>query len=728
MENLSGMLLLAFGPFGSAMLLLWGLAAAAPVLIHLWSRRRYREMEWAAMEQLLAALRKNSRRIRVEQLLLLIVRVLILLLLALALAEPFLPFFSSLGVAGADGGHTHWVMVIDGSFSMDYRRSDGSHFSKAKELAAKMVSEQAQQGDGFTLVLLSDPPQVVIGEPAFDPADVVEEINALQMRHAGGNLTATLSQVQDILTRAATRSPRLVSNRVCLFSDLGRNTWDEVLAANCRTRIASLAENSQLLLFDLGDDNQQNLAVTSLAMDEPLATAGRSIRFTAQVHNFGDVDASGKRVKVLLDGLPVYEESLSIAAGSSTAIETGITFDTTGEHQIEARLEGDSLEIDNHRYMSVAVRESIRVLCIGGKPGSARLVQRALNPFTTGEPYIRAELAPESALVERNLAAYDCVYLCNVARFSAEEAGVLREFLSNGGGVVICLGDQVEPANYNEMLATPGRRVLPARLGPLVRTGEHFLSGGDYKHPVARPFRDNEQAGLFTLPTFRYYKLEPIEKSQAVTALTFNGSDPALVEEKILRGRCILFATAASEKSVDSSTSPPVRWTLAPDWLNYPALHQEILRAAVAGRDQTRNTLVGEELTGGLPGTGSGAALNIVQPDNVRQNVRMTVDGEENRWQYSAAWKSGLYRAEYGRPVVSTQFYAVNVNTAESDLTRFDTTRLPAQIQRDGAGGSEEDPALPASRPPPLFRYFLFAVLALLFVEVFLGRWFGRGS
>ena len=62
-------------------MLLFGLAAAVPIVIHLWNRRRHREMPWAAMEYLLAALRKHARRIRIEQLILLALRVLILLVL-----------------------------------------------------------------------------------------------------------------------------------------------------------------------------------------------------------------------------------------------------------------------------------------------------------------------------------------------------------------------------------------------------------------------------------------------------------------------------------------------------------------------------------------------------------------------------------------------------------------------------------------------------------------------
>ena len=69
-------LMLAFG-FGNLLMLGWLAAAAAPILIHLWNKRRYREVPWAAIEYLLAALRKNSRRMRLEQWLLLAVRTLI---------------------------------------------------------------------------------------------------------------------------------------------------------------------------------------------------------------------------------------------------------------------------------------------------------------------------------------------------------------------------------------------------------------------------------------------------------------------------------------------------------------------------------------------------------------------------------------------------------------------------------------------------------------------------
>ena len=80
---------LAFG-FGQVAMLAWLAAASAPILIHLWNRRRHREVPWAAIEFVLAALRNNSRRIRLEQWLLLAVRTLIIVCAVLAMAEPYL--------------------------------------------------------------------------------------------------------------------------------------------------------------------------------------------------------------------------------------------------------------------------------------------------------------------------------------------------------------------------------------------------------------------------------------------------------------------------------------------------------------------------------------------------------------------------------------------------------------------------------------------------------------
>ncbi len=69
-----------------------GGAAAIPVIIHLLNRKRYVVVNWAAMRFLLAAQKKNVRRLKLEHWLLLAIRTLLVLLLILAMTA-VMPWF-----------------------------------------------------------------------------------------------------------------------------------------------------------------------------------------------------------------------------------------------------------------------------------------------------------------------------------------------------------------------------------------------------------------------------------------------------------------------------------------------------------------------------------------------------------------------------------------------------------------------------------------------------------
>ena len=100
--------LLAF--FESPAMLGWMAAASAPLIIHLLNKRKFQESSWAAMQFLLAAMRKNSRRVLIEQWLLLALRTLIILLFVLAAAQPGL---RSIGLTTPTAERTHRIVVVD---------------------------------------------------------------------------------------------------------------------------------------------------------------------------------------------------------------------------------------------------------------------------------------------------------------------------------------------------------------------------------------------------------------------------------------------------------------------------------------------------------------------------------------------------------------------------------------------------------------------------------------
>src|SRR5215212_758969 len=105
-------------PFVSPGFLVAGAALVAlPILIHILNRRRYKVVNWAAMEYLLAAMKKNRKRLKFEQWLLLATRCAVLLFLGLALARPLGCGGSSIAALAAERTGLH-VFVIDNSYSM----------------------------------------------------------------------------------------------------------------------------------------------------------------------------------------------------------------------------------------------------------------------------------------------------------------------------------------------------------------------------------------------------------------------------------------------------------------------------------------------------------------------------------------------------------------------------------------------------------------------------------
>src|SRR5436853_868974 len=79
--------ILAFG-FLSPLLMGAGAAATSiPIIIHLLNKRKFKVVIWAAMEWLLAAQRRNARRLRFQRWLLLAVRCLAILIIAAGIAE-----------------------------------------------------------------------------------------------------------------------------------------------------------------------------------------------------------------------------------------------------------------------------------------------------------------------------------------------------------------------------------------------------------------------------------------------------------------------------------------------------------------------------------------------------------------------------------------------------------------------------------------------------------------
>ena len=74
-----------------ALFMLGVASISSPIIIHLLNKRKFKRIDWAAMDFLLEADKKNRRRVRLENLLLLLLRCLACILIGALLARVFWP-------------------------------------------------------------------------------------------------------------------------------------------------------------------------------------------------------------------------------------------------------------------------------------------------------------------------------------------------------------------------------------------------------------------------------------------------------------------------------------------------------------------------------------------------------------------------------------------------------------------------------------------------------------
>jgi hypothetical protein len=766
-----------------------GAAAAAvgvPLLIHLLFRKRYQVVPWAAIRFLLVAERRHRRRI--DQWLLLVLRVLALLLPLFAMvaatkwAEPLWQSIRPGAIEPPKAPQTHHVIVLDASLSMTARgENDKSRFEKAVEQAERLI-ESAQQGDGFTLLVLARGVEAIGDGVSNEPHLVRAELRKVKPTHEPSDTAAALPAVFDALGRGAAY-PR---QQVTFLTDRQRSGWANVVPRP-DTDLSETAKkvfrrsDVDVVVVDLAAADADNLAVTDVKLRDALAFVDSPGVLTATITNHGRTEKRDVVVQLLVgrpdapDKLAVVEQQpvKAIAGGGRWNLTFGqqgqIRFREKGLHVLQVKLlEHDVLPADDERAVALVVRDALRAVIVEGTPepaGSGQGVwglRRALLPksesaaFTPARPRI---ITPDDLFdpVRGDLDNVDCLYLNDLPAPSAKLAAKLDAFLKRGGGVVIGLGpNSASPAGraaYNRHLFNDGNGVLPGPIGDVVTVAGPNDPGfrldaeeENYREPPLDFFLDEKvRGGLIMAPFRSYVRLEPprnnpptvpspepLPEGPARRVLSFvpagsgDGarSDPALVEWTRHRGRVILFTSSFGEVWND--------WPPLPSYLMF---HQELLRYAAASPD--RHTVrVGEAIEEFYPQVAKDEkpVAALTGPGSLSESLALTTHEGFGVAHFGETRSSGLYRLRVKNN--PDRVFAVNLSESasgagsESDLKRLADadfkTLNPVQLVTDARdakptpvrGAESAQEPRPKDHGPMLARVAVMFALLMLVAEM----------
>lgn len=521
-------------------------AVAAPILIHLLARRRFKRIRWAAMDFLIDAERRNRRRLRMEEWILLALRCLAVLFIATMVARPFL---RSAGAASLWGGakRTERVFLVDDSLSMAYETPQGPVFARAKQ-AVRQVLESIRRetpDDTVTFVRMSAPTTPIELGTYLDGAhteELLARLDALAPSQRSIDPAQVIAGIAEILER----NPGITNTVIYVISDFQRKDWVDAFesersqtatderagqrgdpsqtGAGGSDLVAPLADWAaderalRLVLINVGEDEAANVAITELDLQTGRLVAGTTGTVQATVANFTDRPLENVEIQVSVGNLAQPSKTLRGLGPQQTAsVDVEAEFIHAGSEAVRVEVPPDALPADNVRHVSVEVADAIRILIVNGEPSpdsfedEVTFLTTALRP--EGEVFSGNELVvvDEAGLEETELGRFHVVVLANVYRVSDPAVENLERFVRRGGGALFFLGDQVDADLYNVAFYREGEGLLPAEVTEVVRavSASHLIVT-DRLHPAVRGLGGRgDPLGLGHVAFFEYFGCVP---------------------------------------------------------------------------------------------------------------------------------------------------------------------------------------------------------------------------
>src|SRR5262249_4149978 len=153
--------------------------------------------------------------------------------------------------------------------------------------------------------------------------------------------------------------------------------------------------------------------------------------------------------------------------------------------------------------------------------------------------------------------------LSDVPRLTAAQQEAVSHFLAGGGGVLVTLGERVDPTHYNEQLHRGGQGWLPARLDEMPgneATPDRAAAPlpSSFFHPALELCRDAAAGGLADARFPRWWKVTtPGRGSNAVPVSLLSTNDPLLVERSFRGGRVLLSSVPLDNSGRTNLTELP---------------------------------------------------------------------------------------------------------------------------------------------------------------------------
>lgn len=531
--------------------LIGALAAAVPIVLHLFRREANVRVPFSAVRFLRRAPVEVARRRRLRELLLLALRVGALALLALSFARPF---FAG-GAAAVTAPLT--LVAVDTSYSL----GAPGQFERARQLARRAIAN-APSSHLVALMSFDDEARVVV-MPEAARGTALAKLDTLRPGYGRTRYRAALSRAAEAF---GSRPGKLV-----IVTDLQQVGWDG-------GDTVTFGSGVDVEVADVGPP-PGNLAIAALRAEQN--------RAVVVVRNTGLLQQSGQ-ARLEIDGRQIGALPFTIGPGTSATLRFDASLPASGVARATLDDAG-GYAADNVRYLVLDPPRTPMVLAVTGTStarSDAFYLDRALQ--VDDQSRFRLESVTASAvarLESATLGKYSAIFLLGNQGLDLRGAEHLAGFVKAGGGLFVAAGSQFDPTLMQALFGGAAPALEP-RKDKKDKTDAVTFVPTNAHHPILRPF--GPLTGTLSDVRFRQTAALPERDGWRVVA-RFSDAKPALIEAKLGEGRILLFGSDLSNRGND--------FPLHPGFV--PVMHETA--RYLGAQDDRPADVVPAELPAGMP-------------------------------------------------------------------------------------------------------------------------------
>jgi hypothetical protein len=397
-----------------------------PILIHLFSFRRYKIFYFSSTYFLRNIEEETSNVRKLKHFLVLLSRLFAISSLIFAFSQPYLPLKNT-------GKHSKTLLAIyvDNSFSMSSIGASGNLLSESKEQARKII----QNATVNTQILLVTNFLSGIEQKICSKSDALNRLDKIQF----SPLTHPLSEVVQWMEETVNENiPNSYSKQFVLLTDFQKNQSD---LKNIR-----LSKSIYFYPIHVISEQKNNISIDSIWFNSPNFKIRINNELHIQLTNHGDEMVQNLELECSVNQTK-RTVFVNIPKQSKKSVTLNYSDLGVGEKIGHVHINDKNVHFDDDFYFSYKVAQQANILLIQGEDANSKVskVYKLDNYYHVTETKSTTFL-PETILDKQ------LIVLNGVNQLNDGINESLHKFTKRGGSVILFPGTNIDNSTWNNLL------------------------------------------------------------------------------------------------------------------------------------------------------------------------------------------------------------------------------------------------------------------------------------